>query len=160
VVRPTDRPLLECTPRMRSRHEAVTGKNFVKTLLPVVFSRQIRLNEQQIAPLVSQPTFVSYLSREDTMWEDNSYCWVVTCKNHIYHFPRNFIYRHKIPLAEADAVTSRPPINQPFRVRCDMCGKEYSYKPSDILRIEKELPESFTPHPLFRGEQACRSTDT
>ena len=42
------------------------------------------------------------------MWEDVSYCWVVTCKNHIYHVPRNFIYKHKIPLAEADAVTSRP----------------------------------------------------
>jgi len=24
------------------------------------------------------------------MWEDISYCWVVTCKNHIYHIPRNF----------------------------------------------------------------------
>jgi hypothetical protein len=42
------------------------------------------------------------------MWEDISYCWVVTCKNHIYHVPLNFIYKHKIPLAEADAVTSRP----------------------------------------------------
>ena len=39
------------------------------------------------------------------MWEDSSYCWVVTCKNHIYHIPRNFIDRHKIPLAETDAVT-------------------------------------------------------
>jgi len=48
------------------------------------------------------------------MWEDISYCWVVTCKNHIYHIPRNFIYRHKILLAEADAVTSRPPIHGPF----------------------------------------------
>ena len=47
------------------------------------------------------------------MWEDISYCWVVTCKNHIYHIPRNFIYRHKILLAEADAVTSRPPIHDP-----------------------------------------------
>jgi hypothetical protein len=70
-------------------------------------------------------------------------CWVVTCKNHIYHVPLNFIYKHKIPLAEADAVTSRPPINGPFRVRCDMCGKGYVYKPSEVLRIEKELPEGF-----------------
>jgi hypothetical protein len=88
------------------------------------------------------------------MWEDSSYCWAVTCKNYIYHIPRNFMYKHKIPLAEADAVTSRPPVNQPFRVRCDMCGKEYLYKPSDILRVERELPESFSPHPLFRDEQA------
>ena len=88
----------------------------------------------------------------DYMWEDISYCWVVTCKNHIYHIPRNFIYKHKILLAEADAVTSRPPIHGPFCVRCDMCGKEYVYKPSDVLRIEKELPEGFVPHPLFRDD--------
>ena len=35
----------------------------------------------------------------DYMWEDISYCWVVTCKNHIYHIPRNFIYKHKIPVS-------------------------------------------------------------
>ena len=92
------------------------------------------------------------------MWEDSSYCWVVTCKNHIYHIPRNFIYRHKIPLAEADAVSSHPPINGSFRVRCDMCGKEYVYKPSEVSRLEKELPEGFIPHPLFREEQTRRST--
>jgi len=28
----------------------------------------------------------------------------------------------------------------PFRVRCDMCGKEYVYKRSEVLRIERELP--------------------
>ena len=88
------------------------------------------------------------------MWEDSSYCWVVTCKNHIYHIPRNFIYRHKILLAEADAVTSRPPVHGPFSVRCDMCGKEYVYKPSDVLRLEKQLPEGFVAHPLFREEHA------
>jgi len=21
------------------------------------------------------------------MWEDNSYCWFFTCKNHVYHIP-------------------------------------------------------------------------
>lgn len=89
------------------------------------------------------------------MWDDRSYCWVVTGKNHIYHIPRNFIYRHKILLAEADAVTSRPPISVPFRARYDMCGKEYVYKPSEALRIERELPEGFTPHPLFGGEASA-----
>ena len=84
------------------------------------------------------------------MWEDSSYCWVVLCKNRLYHIPRNFIYRHKIPLAETDSVTSRPPVKVPFRVHCDMCGKEYVYQPSDVLRIERDLPEGFTPHPLFR----------
>jgi hypothetical protein len=33
-----------------------------------------------------------------------------------------------------------------------MCGKEYVYKPSDVLRIERELPEGFIPHPLFRDD--------
>jgi hypothetical protein len=87
------------------------------------------------------------------MWEDSSYCWVVICKNHLYHIPRNFIYRHKIPLGETDGVASRPPLNGPFRVRCDMCRKEYVYKPSDVTRIERELPASFVPHPLFHDEQ-------
>src|SRR5258708_38961019 len=35
-------------------------------------------------------------------------------------------------------------------VRCDECHKEYRYKPSDLLRFEQELPESFSPHPLFQ----------
>lgn len=86
------------------------------------------------------------------MWEDASYCWVVTCKNYIYHIPRNSIYRHEIPLAETDAVASRPSVKVPF-VRCDSCGKEYLYKPSDVFRLEKELPEGFIAHPLFRDEQ-------
>ena len=87
------------------------------------------------------------------MWEDSSYCWVVICKNNFFHLRHNIFYRHRIPLAETDAVSSRPPLKGPFRVRCDSCGKEYIYKPSDVSRVEKELPESFSPHPLFRGEQ-------
>jgi len=88
------------------------------------------------------------------VWEDNSYFWVVTCKNHLYHIPRNFIYRHKILLAETDAVASRPPVRDPFKVRCDICGMEYIYRPSEVLRIEREIPEGFVPHPLFREDQA------
>lgn len=86
------------------------------------------------------------------MWENASYCWVVVCKNRLYHIPRNFIYRHKIPLGVTDGVTSRPPITGPFKARCDMCGKEYVYSPSDLTRIERELPPSFVLHPLFRDE--------
>jgi len=31
-----------------------------------------------------------------------------------------------------------------------MTHKEYRYKPSEVLRYEQELPESFIPHSLFR----------
>jgi len=89
---------------------------------PVAFFRQSEWIKNRSTGF---PPYLCGSSEEDIMWEDSSYCWVVVCKNHIYNFPRNFIYRHKIPLAEADAVTSRPPVSQPFRVRCDMCGKEY-----------------------------------
>jgi hypothetical protein len=56
------------------------------------------------------------------------------------------------PLAETDAVAPRPAIDCPFRARCDECGKEYVYKPSEVLRSELEPPESFIPHPLFSDE--------
>jgi hypothetical protein len=84
------------------------------------------------------------------MWEDSSYCWVVVCKNNLYHIPRNFISRHKIVLAEADTVAGRPALKGPFKVRCDMCGKEYAYQLCDVFGIEKDIPQGFVPHPLFR----------
>jgi hypothetical protein len=86
------------------------------------------------------------------MWEDSRYCWVVHCKNHWFHMRQNLFFRHRIPLAETDAVAPRPAIDCRFRVRCAACGKEYVYKPSDVLRFEMEPPESFTPHPLFGDE--------
>ena len=89
---------------------------------------------------------------EARMWEDSSYFWVVLCKNHWFHARKNLFFRHRIPLAETDAFTSRPPVDRSFRVRCDECGKEYVYKLSEVLRIEQEPPESFVPHPLFRDE--------
>jgi hypothetical protein len=58
-------------------------------------------------------------------------------------------YRQRIPLAETDSVTACPIGNITFNVRCDMCGKEYSYRASDVLEFEMEPPESFSPHPLF-----------
>ena len=84
------------------------------------------------------------------MWADSHYVWVVLCKNHWAHLRMNLFYRHRIPLAETDPVDPRPVLNGPFRVRCDSCGKEYFYTPSEVLRFEQELPENFTPHPLFR----------
>lgn len=65
---------------------------------------------------------------------------------------KNLFFRHRISLAETDAITSRPAIDCRFRARCDECGKEYFYKASDVLRFEQEPPEAFTPHPLFRDE--------
>lgn len=97
------------------------------------------------------------------MWEDSRYFWVVLCKNHWFHVRKNLFFRHKILLGETDAITPRPAIDQRFKVRCDECGKEYTYKPSEVLRVEHEPPEPFTPHPLFREELALddanRSTE-
>ena len=86
------------------------------------------------------------------MWEDSHYCWVVLCKNRWFHARQNIFFRHRIPLAETDAYAPLPAIDQSFKVTCDSCGKEYVYKLSEVRRYEQELPESFTPHPLFRDE--------
>jgi hypothetical protein len=85
-------------------------------------------------------------------WEDSSYCWVVSCKNQWVHRRRNLFHSHHIPLGETDAVRPRPAIDHRFIVQCDDCKKEYVYKPSEVLRHERELPESFLPHPLFRDD--------
>ena len=95
------------------------------------------------------------------MWEDANYCWVVLCKNRWFHMKQNFFFRHRIPLAETDAVTPLPRLGKHFTVRCDECRKTYIYKPKDVLRVELELPESFKPHPLFRedaGDEAPGSS--
>jgi len=84
------------------------------------------------------------------MWEDSRLFWVVLCKNHWYHVRQSLFFRHRIPLGETDAMASCPVVDCPFRAQCDECGKEYSYKPSDLLRCDIEPPESFEPHPLFR----------
>ncbi len=86
------------------------------------------------------------------MWEDINYFWVVLCKNHWFHLRKNLYFRHRIPLAETDAITSRPPVDCSFKARCDECGKEYMYKPAEVLKFEQEPSDSFTPHPLFRDE--------
>jgi hypothetical protein len=58
------------------------------------------------------------------MWEDNSYRWVVICKNYLHHMRQNLFHGHRIPLRVTDAVSSRPAIDQRFVARCDDCGKE------------------------------------
>ncbi len=84
-------------------------------------------------------------------WDQSTYCWVVICKNARFHRHANTMFGHKIPLGETDAVTSPPAITGPFVARCDECGKEYSYVPEEVMRLELALPESFTPHPLFQN---------
>jgi serine/threonine protein kinase len=83
------------------------------------------------------------------MWVDSNYCWVVVCKNDWFHRRPNMFNVHRIPLGETDAVSPRPSLDKPFAVRCDECGKEYMYQPSDVLRYEMEAPASFVTHPLF-----------
>ena len=100
------------------------------------------------APLRSPPSLVTRRGR--VMWEDSDYCWVVLCKNHMFHLMKNFLFRHRIPLGFADAYMSVPPLNGPFSVKCDVCGAVYSYEPSEVMRVEQDLPDSFKPHPLFR----------
>jgi hypothetical protein len=84
------------------------------------------------------------------MWENNNYCWEVHCKNNWFHRRRNIFYKHRIPLAETDAYEALPALQSEFQVRCDECLKEYSYKPSEVFKFEQEVPESFTPHPVFQ----------
>ena len=86
------------------------------------------------------------------MWEDSNYCWVVLCKNHWFHMRQNVFFRHRIPLAQTDAVDALPSLGKHFTVQCDECKKGYTYKPKDVRRVELELPESFKPHPLFQEE--------
>jgi len=90
------------------------------------------------------------------MWEDSRYFWVVHCKNHWFHVRKNLFFRHRIPLAETDAVTPRPAIDCRFRARCDQCGKEYLYKPSEVLRFEQDPPRhSLHIHYFVMKKLAC-----
>ena len=82
-------------------------------------------------------------------WENRNYCWVVLCKNHWFHLRQNWFYRYRILLGQTDAVSPLPALEARFPVRCDRCGREYLYKPAEVLKYEADLPKSFKPHPLF-----------
>ena len=84
------------------------------------------------------------------LWKDIHYYWVVLCKNYFFHMRQNLFFRHRIPLGATDPFSPVPSLDGPFQVRCDDCGKTYSYKRSDVRRYEQEITGSFTPHPLFR----------
>ena len=83
------------------------------------------------------------------MWEDTRYFWVVHCKNYWFHVRQNLFFKHRIPLAETDALSPRPAIDQRFRAKCDGCGREYLYQPSEVRRSDQLPQEPFNPHPLF-----------
>jgi len=55
----------------------------------------------------------------------------------------NVMFGHKIPMGETDSFEPVP-LSGPFLVQCDECGEEHSYEPEEVLRLEFELPESFT----------------
>jgi len=93
------------------------------------------------------------------MWEDNSYCWVVLCKNTRFHNRQNLSSKHTIPLAETDAYAPAPALKSSFMVTCDECHKEYLYEPSEVLRCDQELTASFNPHPLFQLEFIPRAVE-
>ena len=84
------------------------------------------------------------------VWVDGNYCWVVVCKNHWFHKRPNIFNVHRIPLGATDSSLPLPELAGLISVRCDECGREYIYKPSDILRYEMKAPPFFAPHPLFR----------
>ncbi len=81
--------------------------------------------------------------------EDESYCWVVICKNQKFHREQNIYSGHKIPLGETDAFAPPPNIDFSLTVRCDECGEEYAYDAAELLRQQMSFRSDFTPHPLF-----------
>jgi len=92
------------------------------------------------------------------MWEDNSYCWVVLCKNNCFTIER--IYSPSMVSAWRDrCLHTCAGSESSFTVRCDECHKEYLYKPSDVLRHDRELPASFIPHPLFQLDFMPRAVE-
>lgn len=78
---------------------------------------------------------------------------MVVCKNKRFHRHAGAELSYKIPLGETDAVSPPPAISAPFLVRCPDCGVEYSYQPEDVRRVELEVLDAFTPHPLFRDSE-------
>ena len=81
-------------------------------------------------------------------WSNATYFWVVICRNVKAHKGENVMFGHKVALAETDAFEALP-VTGPLLVKCDGCGEEYIYEPSEVLRLEMEAPEHFTTHPRF-----------
>jgi len=81
---------------------------------------------------------------------EKQYYWIVICKNHRFHAKQNKFFGHPIPLAETDFYSDMPSLENPFRVQCDECGKDYTYRPSDVMRFEMYPAELIVTHRLFR----------
>ena len=73
----------------------------------------------------------------------------MTCKNYEFHREKNPFHGHRIPLGKMDEQMTRPDIPERLVVRCSDCSKEFQYDRSEVLRFQLQLPERFTPHPLF-----------
>lgn len=99
-----------------------------------------------------------FLLAEVQMSERPNYCWIVPCKNDLFHQQREYLYfrhpyiTHGIALAPTDAFAPLPTLDEHFLVQCDECGETYTYTPAEVCKSEQDLPESFTSHPLFSNE--------
>jgi hypothetical protein len=103
------------------------------------------------------------------MWEDSRYFCVVLCKNYWFHVPKNLFFRHRILLAETDAIASRPAIDTRFRVGAISAAKSISIRPrkcsdannkrflSRSLPIRYSLRAPLKNEPAPRVRPACRA---
>jgi eukaryotic-like serine/threonine-protein kinase len=121
---------------------------------PVASSEATSSAKKPAPALVAAPLATGGAAKEvestTGAWQDVHYYWVVLCKNYFFHMRQNLFFRHRIPLAATDPFSPVPSLDGPFKVRCDDCGKTYTYKRSDVRRYEQEITKAFTPHPLFR----------
>jgi hypothetical protein len=121
---------------------------------PVASSEATSSAKKPAPALVAAPLATGGAAKEvestTGAWQDIHYYWVVLCKNYFFHMRQNLFFRHRIPLAATDPFSPVPSLDGPFKVRCDDCGKTYTYKRSDVRRYEQEITKAFTPHPLFR----------
>ena len=86
----------------------------------------------------------------ESLGGSEQYLRVVVCKNCKFHNHQNLFSEHKIPLGETDALEAPPEVDDRLKVRCDECGEEYSYGPTDLVRLKMELAAGFQPHPLLQ----------
>jgi hypothetical protein len=114
-----------------------------------ILSDAQRSAAQSKRPYWRQPTPSDGGSLRRWTMMETDYYWIVLCKNHRFHTRQNLFSPHKILLGGTDAYSSPPFLQARFRVKCDDCGEEHSYKPHDVLRLETEPPASFVAHPLF-----------